>query len=163
MPQNALDATESEKIWFDALASDRKEHMRCCAGELLLAVGAPPHTKGFRLLQYGIMLLAEQPLPCRIGLCETLYPLLERLADGNVSAEHAMRDTIHKTQQRNAPLYLWLFRSERTPTNATFLYTMSACLRRRLSAAAAPRRIRMHGFWITDLCALSEDLMNGKW
>ena len=103
-----------------------------CAGELLLEVGAAPHTQGFRMLQYGMMLLSEQPIEVHIGLKNSLYPLLEELT-GRPSAEHAIRDTIRLSWQRKpAPPFAALFPSERVPSNAQYLYAMSALLKKRM-------------------------------
>ena len=119
---------------FDGVRLERARRANRCAAELLLTLGAAPHTKGFSLLQNGVMLLEEQPLSRRIGLVDTVYPLIGQAMQREGSTEHAMRDTIRLNRQwKTAPLYRELFSDERAPTNAEFLYALSAYLRRRRS------------------------------
>lgn len=122
-----------EELLYDPAMRERVRRAMRCAGELLLALGMPPHTKGFRLLQWGMVLLCEQPPTQRVRICDTLYPLLEEFAGTKVSAEHAIRETIRiRAQRAKPPLFRQLFPGDRVPSNAEFLYTAGAYLRKQL-------------------------------
>ena len=126
--------TTTRRTWEtqnDGARSVRVCRLRRCAAELLLAVGVSPHTKGFTLLQNGMMLLEGQPRTRRIVLRDTLYPLMERFSEQETSAEHAMRDAIRLTQEKAQPQCA-LFPPAHIPTNAEFLYKLSAQLQKQL-------------------------------
>ena len=116
-----------------SILCERIRRSNRCAAELLLTLGASPHTKGFQMLQNGVMLLEKQPQTQRMVFRDTLYPLVERLAERGASAEHAIRDTIRQSRS-GEPLAqgtdLPTFAHART--NAEVLYALRAKLRNTL-------------------------------
>ena len=127
--------TEYRRTWDDTAPDARREWVRRayrCAAELLLQNGVSPHTTGFVLLQYGIMLMERQSPMRRVVLRDTIYPALERLTERNGSAEHAIRDAIRLRAQSKTPKDGSLFPAERIPTNAKFLFALSAQMRRQM-------------------------------
>ena len=74
---------------------ERVHRANRCIGELLLKLGAAPHTAGYSALLSGTLLLTEYGEQERMRLSDTLYPIVERFsANGCPSAEHAIRDTV---------------------------------------------------------------------
>lgn len=117
-----------------ANASVRARRANRCIGELLLELGVAPHTAGFSALRSGTMLLTEQGNAFRQRLNDTLYPIVERYA-GNErrSAEHAIRDTVRISWQREAnALRSELLSDDCVPTNAEILYALAAYAKERI-------------------------------
>lgn len=127
--------SETQRTWdadaFDARVERVRRAYRCAA-ELLLQNGVSPHTKGFALLQYGMILMEQQTPMRRVVLRDTIYPLVEQLTERNGSAEHAIRDAIRLRAQSKTPKDGSLFPTARIPTNAEFLCALSAQMRRQM-------------------------------